>query len=48
MPGEKEVFRKMISHPPLPQRAWFDPAVEEIREEFIEGIREAVTGGISG
>jgi hypothetical protein len=35
--GGKEVFRKKIEHPPLPQRPWFDSAVEEMREEFIAG-----------
>ena len=43
----KEVFRKMVTHAPLPQRAWFDPAVEEMKNEFVEGLREAVIGGIS-
>ena len=43
----KEVFRKMVTHAPLPQRAWFDPSVEEMKNEFVEGLREAVIGGIS-
>jgi hypothetical protein len=46
MIGGKEIFRKMVQHPPLPQRPWFDPAVEEMREEFIAGLRQAVIEGI--
>jgi hypothetical protein len=42
----KAVFRKMFEHPPLPKRPWFDPAVEEMREEFIAGLRQAVIEGI--
>lgn len=48
MIGGKAVFRKMFEHPPLPKRPWFDPAVEEMREEFIAGLRQAVIEGISG
>lgn len=44
--GGKEQFRAMVQHPPLPQRAWFDPSVEEMKEEFIAGIREACIEGI--
>ena len=48
MLGGKEGFRKMIQHPPLPQRSFFDSSVEEMKSEFLEGLREAVIEGISG
>jgi hypothetical protein len=48
MIGGKAVFRKMFEHPPLPQRAWFDPSVEEMKGEFLQGLREAVIEGFNG
>jgi hypothetical protein len=46
--GGKEEFRAKVIHPPLPQRAWFDPAVEEMREEFVAALKQACIEGISG
>ena len=46
--GGKEVFRAMVTHPPLPQRRFFYSSVEEMKVEFLEGLREAVLGALSG
>ena len=48
MIGGKAIFRKMFAHPPLPQRAWFHPSIEEMQGEFLEGLREACVGALSG
>jgi phage gpG-like protein len=44
----KETFRKMVLHKAALKRSYFYSAVEEMREEFIAGLKQACIEGISG
>jgi hypothetical protein len=47
MVGGKVVFAKYVFHPPLPKRAFMAPALEEMRDEILESLRQAVGEGLS-
>ena len=46
--GGKELFRRMVEHKPAIKRSYFYSAVDEMRDEFKEALREACVEGISG
>lgn len=47
MIGGKEQFAHLVLHPPQIQRAFLTSAVEDMEEEFREGIRECIMGTFS-
>jgi hypothetical protein len=42
--SEARVFAKSVLHPPAPRKAYLGDSVQEMKDEIIEGLRDAVTG----
>lgn len=42
MLGGKEVFRRLVHHPPLPARPFMAPSLDEFTPEIVGGLREAL------
>jgi hypothetical protein len=40
--GGKEVFAKSVLHPPLPQRAFMSPSLEENQDEMVQSLQETI------
>jgi phage gpG-like protein len=44
--GGKTMFRRRVTHPPLPERSFLRSALAEMAPAIEEGLREAVTAAI--
>lgn len=42
MIGGQMVFAKIVHHPPMPIHDWWNPVIEEMTPQIVEGIEQAV------
>lgn len=46
--GGDMIFRKLVSHPPIPELPWFAPVIDEMSPGIVEGIADAIKSEVEG